>query len=77
MSMMPCFRAMSSRGQNTHLALQRFVLSICTISGSVGASSRLAASSSRRTGFACRPQQLAPRALRARRLTGVIIAFWK
>ena len=53
MSMMPCVRAISSRGQNTHLALQMFVLSICTISGRIGASSRPAASSSRRTGFAC------------------------
>ena len=52
--MMPCRRCISSRGQNTHLALQMFVLSIWTISGSLGARSRPVASSSRRTGFACR-----------------------
>ena len=51
--MMPCRRCMSSRGQNTHFALQMLVLSICTISGIRGARSRPVASSSRRTGFAC------------------------
>ena len=76
MSMMPCVRAMSSRGQNTHFALQRFVLSICTISGRIGASSRLAASSSRRTGFAY-DRSSCSAALRARRLTGVNHRFWK
>ena len=35
-SMIPCLRCMSSRGQNTHLALQMFVLSIWTISGQAG-----------------------------------------
>ena len=34
--MMPCRRCISSRGQNTHLALQMFVLSIWTISGRIG-----------------------------------------
>ena len=53
MSMIPCLRSMSSRGQNTHFALQMFVLSIWTISGS-GASSRSVASSTRLTRRALR-----------------------
>ena len=43
---------MSSRGQNTHFALQMFVLSIWTISGRMGERSRPVASSSFRIGFA-------------------------
>ena len=38
--MIPCLRCISSRGQNTHLALQMFVLSIWTISGRMGDRSR-------------------------------------
>ena len=52
MSMTPCRRCISSRGQNTHLALHRFVLSIWTMSGRRGARSRPVARSSRRTGLA-------------------------
>src|SRR4029453_3680358 len=50
--MTPCRRCMSSRGQNTHLALQRFVLSIWMISGQRRALSRPVFSSSDRRGFA-------------------------
>ena len=38
--MIPCLRCISSRGQNAHLALQMFVLSIWTISGRIGDRSR-------------------------------------
>jgi hypothetical protein len=48
MSMMPFARVISSRGQNTQLALQWLVASICTISGS-GARSRPRERSRRRT----------------------------
>src|SRR6266567_512728 len=50
--MTPCRRCISSRGQNTHFALQMFVLSIWTISGRIGARSRPAARSRRRIGLA-------------------------
>ena len=52
--MMPCLRSMSSRGQNTHLALQMLVLSICTMSGRTGERSLPVASISLRTVFAWR-----------------------
>ena len=52
--MTPWRRCISSRGQNTHFALQMFVLSIWTISGRIGERSRPVASSSRRIGFAWR-----------------------
>src|SRR5262245_9589132 len=45
----PWRRCISSRGQNTHFALQRFVLSIWTMSGRCLARSRPVASSARRT----------------------------
>src|SRR5688572_23432916 len=64
--MIPCRRCMSSRGQNTHLALQMFVLSICTISGMRGARSRPVAIRRRRTGFAwARNRRSAARRVRA------------
>src|SRR5688572_10493951 len=67
-SITPWRRCISSRGQKTHLALQRFVLSIWTMSGHRGARSRPVRNSTLRTGFALASRRRsAP--WRARRVT--------